>query len=121
MVVGAALALAAGAVHAADPRLDAVNAKLERIFATKEFETKKLGRYRWNDDGRSYSTLEPAAGGSGGKDIVRYDLATGKRSVLVAASALVPAAGAKPLEVEDYYWSKDGKRLLVFTNTKRVW
>ncbi len=108
-------------VTAADPRLEAVNAKLERIFAKKEFEPKKFGPYRWNDDGRSYSTVEPSAGTAGGKDIVRYELSTGARHVLVAAASLVPAPGARPLEIEDYSWSKDGKRLLVFTNTKPVW
>jgi dipeptidyl-peptidase-4 len=114
--------LAAGFVRAADPRLDAVDARLERIFAKKDFEPKKFGPYRWNADNRSYSTLEDAPAGSpGARDIVRYDLATGTRKVLVAASSLVPAPGGKPLEVQDYDWSKDGKRLLVFTNTKRVW
>ncbi len=33
----------------------------------------------------------------------------------------MPAPGQKPLAIDDYAWSKDGKRLLLFTNTKKVW
>ena len=65
--------------------------------------------------------MERPAGGAEGSEIVRYDAATGARSVLVASSALVPAGAKAPLDIDDYAWSADGKRLLIFTNTKRVW
>ena len=73
------------------------------------------------DEGRAYTTVEPSAADPEAKDIVRYDTASGARRVLVPASALVPAPGQKPLTIDDYGWSKDGKRLLLFTNTKKVW
>ena len=42
--------------------------------------------------------------------------------MLVSASSLVPAAGRQAARRStDYAWSKDGKKLLVFTNTKKVW
>jgi len=34
---------------------------------------------------------------------------------------LVPANGGEPLSIEDYLWSDDGRRLLIFTNTEKVW
>jgi dipeptidyl-peptidase-4 len=114
--------LAPPALRAADAKPpDALAAQLDRIFAKKDFEAKKFGPSRWLEDGRAYTTLEPSAAAPEAKDIVRYDTATGARRVLVAASALVPAPGRKPLEIDDYAWSKDGKRLLVFTNAKKVW
>ncbi|RPJ74424.1 MAG: S9 family peptidase, partial [Desulfobacteraceae bacterium] len=43
------------------------------------------------------------------------------REILVPASRLVPPGAAEPLRIADYLWSPDGSRLLVFTNTARVW
>ncbi len=63
----------------------------------------------------------PRAEIKGGQDIVQYDTATGKRTVLVSATKLVPAPGAKPLRIEDYAWSPDNRLLLIFTNSKKVW
>ncbi|MEP6990713.1 MAG: S9 family peptidase [bacterium] len=79
----------------------------------------RFGPARWTADGNSYATLEQGAGG--GVDIVEYDAATGQRRVRVTARQLQPAGAAAPLDVEDYTWSADGKRLLVFTNTRKVW
>jgi dipeptidyl-peptidase 4 len=40
---------------------------------------------------------------------------------VISAAKLVPAPGRPPLTIEDYAWSEDGARLLVFTNTRKVW
>ena len=50
-----------------------------------------------------------------------YDAATGARSVLVSAAQLTPSGAAQALKVEGDSWSADGQRLLVFTNTRKVW
>jgi dipeptidyl-peptidase-4 len=99
---------------------DALNAQLERVFAKKEFEAKTFGPYQWMEGGKAYTTLEPSPTVPEAKDLVRYDTPTGARRVLVPASTLVGTDG-KPLDVEGYSWSDDGKRLLVFANAKRVW
>jgi dipeptidyl-peptidase 4 len=76
----------------------------------------------WQNGGDAYTILEPAsADKDAAMDIVAYDTATGKRSVLIPASALIPTGAAKPLEIESYSWSDDKKKLLVFTNSKKVW
>ena len=82
---------------------------------------KRFGPARWIEGGRAYTTLEGSGEADSGKSIVRYDAASGERRVLVPAERLVPAGEKKPLAIDDYAWSKDGKRLLVFTNTKKVW
>ncbi|MEO8622726.1 MAG: S9 family peptidase [bacterium] len=78
-----------------------------------------FGPARWSPGGDSYATLERAA--DGGTDIVEYDAATGQRRVRVASRQLQPAGAPAPLDIDDYTWSNDGKRLLVFTNTRQVW
>jgi len=40
---------------------------------------------------------------------------------LVGANQLVPEEKTAPLAVRDYQWSADNSKLLLFTNTRRVW
>jgi dipeptidyl-peptidase-4 len=46
---------------------------------------------------------------------------SGKREVLVGARNLVPENVEEPLQVRDYFWAADQSKLLLFTNTQRVW
>ncbi len=92
---------------------------LRRLFASPTYTPERFGPAQWLASGERYTTLEPAAGG--GTDIVEYDAATGRRAVKVAAARLTPPNASAPLRVDDYTWSRDGSRLLVFTNTERVW
>ena len=94
---------------------------LERIFSSREFVSERFGPARWMKDGGSYTTLENSVEVEGGKDIVLYQADTGVREVLVSASKLIPPSQTKPLSVEDYDWTADGRRLLIFTNSRRVW
>ena len=93
---------------------------LHRLFATSEFEGKSFGPARWLEDGTAYTTVELSSMADA-RDIVRYDTATGKHEVLVAASQILPPGEKNPLAIEDYAWSKGMKRLLIFTNSRRVW
>ncbi|HYA63635.1 MAG TPA: S9 family peptidase [Candidatus Sulfotelmatobacter sp.] len=93
---------------------------LRREFVTREFEVKRYGPARWLNGGQAYTILEPSAKSEGARDLVHYDTATAAREVLVSASQLTPP-GEKPLAVEDYSWSADMNRLLIFTNSRRVW
>ncbi|HEU4586337.1 MAG TPA: S9 family peptidase [Gemmatimonadaceae bacterium] len=79
---------------------------IERIFASRDFAPDRFGPARWLENGAAYTTVE-----NGGRDIVRYSTTTGERKVLVSA----------PFSISDYEWSPDGKRVLLFTNTQRVW
>jgi len=93
---------------------------LEALFASPEFFGDRFGPAEWLDGGR-YTTVEPSRSVSEGWDLVAYDAATGVPEVLVSASELIPGRGREPLEVEGYQWSADGGKLLLFTNTRRVW
>src|SRR3954451_4202290 len=98
-----------------------LNAQLKRIFDSKDFQVKTFGPARWMGSEAAYATVEPSSEIKDAKEIVRYETATGDRKVLVSAKSLIPAPGGKPLVIEDYSWSNDAKRLLVFTNSKKVW
>ncbi len=108
---------------------------LERIFDSNDFEPEKFGPARWLEDGSGYTTLEDTeaqqecnepsscdeSDDEKPKDIVRYDPETGSREIIVSSTRLIPTGESKPLKIKNYSWSEDGKKLLIFTNTKRVW
>ena len=94
---------------------------VDRIYASAEFRGGSFGPLAWLADGAAYTTLERLADGKAGRDIVRYDAQTGARTILVPAARLVPPGESDPLDIDEYSWSADGKRLLVFTNTEQVW
>ncbi|MCC7063556.1 MAG: S9 family peptidase, partial [Planctomycetes bacterium] len=108
------LFLSLGVLPAQDPaRLDAGRITLG------EFAPQRFGPARWLD-GAHYATLEPKAD-SGVLELVRYDAVSGTRDVLVSAAMLWVAAAGAAVAIEDYQFSPDGKRLLVFTQTEKVW
>ncbi len=115
----ALLALVPSASHAQQlpARLDSA---LHTIFASGTYAQQRFGPARWADGGNNYLTLEPSDAVNG-YDLVEYDAATGARSVKVPATELVPPGAKQALIPQDYSFSADGRKLLVFTNTRRVW
>src|SRR5437867_12598981 len=111
----------ASSLAAQRPATDSSLLTVDRIFGSPEFRGGSLGSLAWLSDGVGYTTLEPTAGGKAGQDIVRYDAETGLKTILVPAARLVPAGDSTPLEIEEYSWSADGRRLLIFTNAQQVW
>jgi dipeptidyl-peptidase 4 len=112
-------AIVAQPVHAQVP--SATTAALKQIFDSNYYDSQRFGPARWIENGAAYSTVEPSAAVKRGRDIVRYDTKTGARSVLVSASTLIPPGDSLPLRFADYTWSADAQKLLLFTNTRRVW
>ncbi len=94
---------------------------IDRIFNSKEFSSQWFGPARWIDSDKSYTTLEQSKDFKGARDIVKFDPETGKSEILVDAKHLIPEGEKEPLRIANYNWSQDGKKLLIYTNTKRVW
>ena len=69
----------------------------------------------------AYTRIELDSASEGAAALVRYDAATGRREVWVPAARLVPAGDSVPLDIEDYTLSPDRKRILLFTNSRKVW
>lgn len=113
--------VAGNAQPAAGDRAQALNDQIDRIFAKREYDAPRFGPARWLPGGSAYAIVEAVPAPGKGREIVRYDASTGARSILVAASLLTPKGAEGPLDVSDYAWSSDGERLLVFTNTRKVW
>jgi len=93
---------------------------LEDLYKNNVFRQKGITAVRWMKDNKGYSALETNQN-VGGKDIVVYDANSGDRKVLVSAEKLIPAGEKNPLIIGDYTWSVDNSKLLIFTNTRKVW
>jgi len=93
---------------------------LEDIYTNNAYRAKGIGQVRWMKDNKGYSTLENNSDAKG-NDIVVYDAESGTRKVLVNAKQLIPSGTNKPLSIANYTWSDDNSKLLVFTNTRKVW
>src|SRR5262249_25528857 len=93
---------------------------IARIFSN-EFSARLPAAPNWFDGGQSYLVIDRADDGKV-SEVVLYDTATGqKRETLITAAQLIPAGAGEPLNIEALSWSPDKNRVLVFTNSRRVW
>jgi dipeptidyl-peptidase-4 len=91
---------------------------VEGIFLRRAFAP-ELVSSRWLPAGGAYVVLERGEGGT--VDLYRVEAASGRRALLLRGRDLVPPGSSQPIAVEDFEFSPDGSKLLIFTNTQRVW
>lgn len=115
------------------PRMAGGQLSNQAIFADKAFAAKSPASIRWLASENAYTVLEEVSPGSSDgvspddevkstpKAIVAYSLNTLERRVLVTPQQLTPTGQEQALTVDDYVWSDDHKRLLIYTNSEQVW
>jgi len=69
---------------------------------------------KWTTDGNSYFTKEEG-------EIVRYDLPSLEKTTVLSPADLTPEGWEKPLPVDNFSFTDDGKKALIYTNSQRVW
>ena len=69
---------------------------------------------KWAKDGSSYYKME-------GGEIVKYSLPQNTKAVVIAKDKLKPQGQTRSLPVRNYIFSADEQKVLVYTNTKKVW
>src|ERR1700741_3902527 len=85
------------------------------------YRTRSLGPVQWQTDGSGYLALEPSPTRKNFVDIVRYDVNSGARTGKVRAKNLPPTGRSEPLSVEEFTFTPDEQKLLIFTSSARVW
>lgn len=68
----------------------------------------------WNKAGNILYTVE-------NNNIVATAFPSMQSNVLVSAAELTPAGQSQPLHVRNFFFSNDEKKLLIYTNSKKVW
>ena len=93
---------------------------LEALFASAEFAGERFQGGRWAETGPRllYVEQDRAAGTS---DLVELDLADDGRRVLIDGSVLAKPDGEGLVQIEDYAYSADGSKALLYTDSERVW
>jgi dipeptidyl-peptidase-4 len=112
------LATPLAAQQAAEP--DSSTLTLERIFESPFFAANRAPQLRWTPDGQSFYRFERREG-QRAPDMVQVDPATGAQTVIVPGAQFVPAGDTVPLRPAGIQFSDDGKTLLLYSNTARVW
>ena len=92
---------------------------LDRIFASEEFGAEYQRPIFWIENGEAFVTIERNA--SGADELIRYTSKNNKKSVYLSAQMLTPSSSEKGLSIENFTLSPDGTKVLVFTNSSRVW
>lgn len=93
---------------------------IDSIFKDRDFRGESFVG-QWQSDSQGFERVKRDAD-TGNVSVIRIDLADpAVEQVLVTSEMLTPAGAEKPLSIDSYQWSKDKTKLLIFTNTVRVW
>jgi dipeptidyl-peptidase-4 len=69
---------------------------------------------KWSNDGNSYFRVEK-------NEIVQYTLPANEAKTIVSKEQLTPEGNTTPLRLSYYTFSTDQQKVLLFTNSKKVW
>src|SRR3978361_624659 len=69
---------------------------------------------KWNKEGNSYTTEK-------GGGIVEIALPSNTEKVILPKDKLTDPGAESPIKISDYAFSADKQKVLLFTNTKKVW
>ncbi len=94
-------------------------ARLRSIFVARDFDARSF-QATWLPDGSGYTTLEAAPGDSA-RELLRYDAASGDRTVLASLSDLTPSAASSPLDIAGYQFAPDGSWVLLQSDGDGFW
>ncbi|MEO8720798.1 MAG: DPP IV N-terminal domain-containing protein [Ginsengibacter sp.] len=84
------------------------------VFTIPSFSQFRAKEINWTSDGNSILILKDG-------NIVKDDLKNKTETILVKREQLIPAGENEPLSFKIYSFSPDYKKLLLFTNTAKVW
>ncbi len=97
-----------------------VGLTIDAIFAEKQFELQPVTGH-WQRDSQGFERIKKDLT-TGVSSIVSISLKNpNAEEVLVPSDWLRPTPTDNPLSIDTYAWSADHTKILIFTNTKRVW
>lgn len=90
----------------------------DRVFSS-EFTQDIERDIQWDKDGEGYIIIEQSSTIKGADELVHYSSATQERTLFIAAEKLLVKDGS--MAIESFTLSPDGTKVLLFTNSSRVW
>ncbi|MEL7004020.1 MAG: DPP IV N-terminal domain-containing protein, partial [Bacteroidota bacterium] len=73
-----------------------------------------IAQVNWANDGDAYFKLED-------NQLINYTLPNHEPTTVITKEQLTPAGQSKPISIAHFAFSEDQQKMLLFTNTKRVW
>ena len=120
LLAGIAFSKSAAFLSAQEKATPAAALTIDAIFAEKQFQLEPFAGH-WQADSQGFELIrkDPVTGTS---SIARVGLTTPPaEEVLIPCEWLQSTPADKPLDIDAYAWSADRTKLLIFTNTRRVW
>ena len=108
----------------ADALNDPALFSLQDIIDKKALPTKKEAQIAWRETDASCLLFEKSDTIDEGKDVFDWNPETDEKKLLISADRFIPDGAEKPLKLggrDTLVWSSDQKKLLIYTNTKKVW
>ena len=93
---------------------------LETIHASGKLSPTSFQGGRWAESGPVITYIEPASD-SDATHLMRYNLETDERTRLIDGTKLQADDVDRLIQIEDYQYSRDGSKVLIYTDSKRVW
>ncbi|CAH8282625.1 dipeptidyl-peptidase-4 [Mariniflexile fucanivorans] len=84
------------------------------LFIAISLQSFSQGGFKWSKDGTSYYRIQS-------EGVVQYTLPNNDAKLLISREQLTPKNSNTPLSVNYFTFSQDEQKVLLFTNTKRVW
>ncbi len=84
------------------------------LVATFSAMAQPMQGIKWNKQGTGYFAVESG-------EIVYNDLNSIQKKTIVTKAQLTPTGTTKQLSIRNFFFSEDAKKLLIYTNSKKVW
>jgi dipeptidyl-peptidase-4 len=94
---------------------------LRAIHASGLYFPDRFQSGRWAKEGPVVRYIEPDPQREGVTHLVAYNLETDARTRLIDGATLFATDVGRVLQIEDYQYSDDGNKVLIYTDSKRVW
>ncbi len=94
---------------------------LQRIFQSKDFDEQRVGSFQWSRLSNSYFSLEKDNPQAKFVSLMRINIETGAKEVVIAGNLLIPPGSEQPLALQRFQFTEDESKLLIYTNSQKVW
>ena len=87
---------------------------LSSILVFLSLEAQPPQGIKWAPKGNGYYAVDAG-------EIFYTDLSTSKKTKVITKKQLTPVGAEKPINPRNFFFSADETKLLIYTNSKKVW
>lgn len=92
---------------------------LEAIYNSSQYRSEYQNPIFWISNGDSYITI--STNEKGENELIEHRSKNNRSRIFLSSEALTPKGAEQALEIESFSLSDDQRKVLIFTNSSRVW